>query len=127
MIGLCLVLDGIFTQVKLAIDNSVGNWTEPGAGAGPRNAIATVDLKQGAMGCAHNVVATSVEKTVGHPVEFKASVGAAVAIEVELTRFAHGENAVEFVELKALCAVSGNIVDGAKSLWVAPLLGVLWC
>lgn len=52
--------------------------------------------------------------------------GAAVAIEVEFPRFAYGENTVEFVELEALCAVSGNIVDGAKSLWIALLLGVLW-
>jgi len=78
------------------------------------------------VGCAHNIVTTSVEKAVGHPVQLKASVGAAVAIEIEFALFAHRENTVEFVELKALCTASGNIVDGAKSLWIALLLGVLW-
>lgn len=71
------------------------------------------------MGGAENVVAVSIEKAVGHPVEFKASMGAAVAIQVEFAIFAHGENTVEFVELKAFCAVNGNIVDGAKVLGIA--------
>ena len=125
MIGLYLVLEGIFTQVKLAIDNGVGHWTESSAGAGAGNTVTAVDFKECAMGCAQDVVTTSIKKAVGRPVEFKASVGAAVAIEIELTRFAYGENTVEFVELKALCAVSGNIVDGAKSLWIALFWGVL--
>ena len=116
-----LTVEGICTQIQLAIDNAVGHRTEPGAGAGAGNTVATVDFKQGTMGCTHDVVTTSVEKAVGHPVEFKASMGTAIAIEVDLTRFAHGENTVEFVELKTLCAVSGNIVDGAKMLGVALL------
>ncbi len=44
--------------------------------------------------------------------------GAAIAIEVEFTAFAHGENAVELIQLKTLCAVDGNVVDGAKPLGV---------
>ena len=120
-----LTVEGICTQIQLAIDNAVGHRTEPGAGAGAGNTVATVDFKQGTMGCTHDVVTTSVEKAVGHPVEFKASMGTAIAIEVDLTGFAHGENTVEFIELKALCAVSGNIVDGAKSLWIALFWGVL--
>lgn len=103
----------------------MGHWTEPGAGAGAGNTLTAVDFKECAMGCTQDVVSTSIKKAVGHPVEFKASVGAAVAIEIELPRFAYGENTVEFVELKALCAVSRNIVDGAKSLWITLLLDVL--
>jgi len=48
--------------------------------------------------------------------------GAAIAIEVEFTLTAHGENTVEFIELKALCPIGGDIVDGAKSLGI----GFLW-
>ncbi len=118
-VGLFLTIEGVFAQVQLTIDNRVGHRTEPGAGAGAGNTVTTVDFKQGTMGGTQDVVATSVEKTVGHPVEFKAGVGAAVAIEIKFAVFTHGENTVEFVELKALCAVSGNVVDGAKSQWIA--------
>lgn len=99
----------------------MGHRTETGAGAGAGNTVTTVDFKQGTMGGTQNVVATSVEKTIGHPVELKVSVGAAVAVEVEFAASTYGENTVEFVELKALCAVGGNIVDGAKSLWIVLL------
>ena len=120
-----LTVEGVCAQIQLTIDNVVGHRAEAGAGAGAGNTVATVDFKQCAVGGTQDVVAVSIEKTVGHPVEFKASMGAAIAIEIDFTRFAHGENAVEFVELKALRAVSGNVVDGAKVLGIALLWGIL--
>jgi len=99
----------------------VSHRAKSSAGAGAGNTVAAVDLKQCAVGGTQNVVAISVEKAVGHPVEFKAGMRAAIAIEIESAPFAHGENTVEFVELKALCAVNGNIVDGAKMQGIAIL------
>ena len=103
----------------------MGHWTEPGAGAGAGNTLTAVDFKECAMGCTQDVVSTSIKKAVGHPVEFKAGVGATVAIEIEFICFTHSKNTIEFIELKTLCAVSRNIVDGAKSLWITLLLDVL--
>ena len=42
--------------------------------------------------------------------------GAAIAIEVEFAILAYGENAVEFIELKTLCAVDRDVGNGAKWL-----------
>jgi len=92
----------------------VGDGAETGARTGAGNTIATINFKQRSVGSAQDVIAVSIEKAVGHPVEFEPGMGAAIAIEVELAVLAYGENTVEFIELKTLCAVVGNVVDGAK-------------
>ncbi len=118
MAALLLIIDGVLTQVQLTVGNGVGHGAKSGAGAGAVDAVAAVDLKQSAVGGTQYVIAISVEKAVRHPVEFEAGMGTAIAIQVERIALAHGENTVELVELKALCAVIGDIVDGAEKQWV---------
>jgi len=97
----------------------VSDGAETGARAGARNTVATVNFKQRSVGGTQYVVVVSVEKAVGHPVEFEAGMGAAIAIEVEFTVLAYGENTVKFIELKTLCTVDRDVVDGAKQLRVS--------